>query len=173
VPYPPSSSLILVSKAGKAAGVKLDQYTDCDSRVNSSIMKSLPWDKKAEQWAKQDLSDPLSSDYEVQERIKKIKKILSRPDPVSPSPQQPNTVNASSALEDDTTEQELSEDDEMSLGEVQSDLRGWWKGNEEEVFYERLARFKAQKEGGLTEDNEFDFWIDEWSKKVKQMSKTP
>lgn len=77
-------------------------------------------------------------------------------------------ANASSVLEDDTTEEELNDEDEMSLGEVQSDLRGWWKGNEEEVFYERLARFKAQKGGGLTEDDLFDLWIDEWSRKVKE-----
>lgn len=136
--------------------------------VNGSILKNLPWSKEAEKWAKTAPgSDPTDSDSAIQNRIKQIRDILKRPSPQSA----PKTVNASPIFEKDTSEGELTSEDRLSLGEVQGDLRGWWKGNEEEVFYGRLARFKAKRGEELMEAEVYDFWIEEWSRKVKEIAK--
>ena len=137
--------------------------------INSSILKNMPWSKEAEKWAKTAPgSDPADSDSAIQNRIKQIRDILKRPDPPSTPPK---TVNASPVIEEDTSEGELTSEDRLSLGELQGDLRGWWKGNEEQVFYERLAKFKAKRGEGLMEAEVYDFWIEEWSRKVKEIAK--
>jgi hypothetical protein len=73
-------------------------------------------------------------------------------------------------FEDDVEGRVMTEDEHLSLGDLQSDLRGWWKGSEEAAFYERLAKFKAKAGGDLIDSEEYDFWIDEWSRKVKDIS---
>jgi len=68
-------------------------------------------------------------------------------------------------LEEDTTHTDIPQD--LSLGEIQSDLRLWWKGTEEQSFYERLAKFKAKLGDDLADSDVYDFWIEEWSRKVR------
>lgn len=138
--------------------------------IKSSILKNLPWSEEATKWAHSDAADPSTSDEAIQERMKAIRDILRRPDPVV-SNKSPGTINARPILEPDTTDRNMNEEDELSLGEIQGDLRGWWKGGEEADFYERLSKFKSKKEDDLMDGDEYDFWIDEWSRKVRHISK--
>jgi hypothetical protein len=138
--------------------------------INSSILKNLPWSNETTKWAQSDAADPSTSDDAIQERMKAIRDILKRPDPVL-SNTNSRTINAKPIFEDDTTDRNMNEEDELSLGEIQGDLRGWWKGGEEADFYERLSKFKSKKGDDLMDGDVYDFWIDEWSSKVKQISK--
>ena len=143
-------------------------------KLNGSILKNMPWSKEAETWAKEAMdTDPTTSDAAIQSRIKKIRDILKRPDPSSSSSSPPKTIDAGrpTTFEKDTSERELGDDDRVSLGEVQADLRGWWKGNEEQVFHEKLARYKTKMGDELMEGDVYDFWIEEWSRKVKEIAK--
>ena len=74
-------------------------------------------------------------------------------------------------LEEDGTKMMMGEEDEVSLGQIQGDLRSWWKGDEEDKFYERLAKMKTKMGADLDEADVYDFWIDEWSRKVKEVAK--
>ena len=139
-------------------------------KFNFSILKNLPWSKETTKWAQSDAADPSTSGDAIQERMKAIRDILRRPDPVS-SKTDNRTINSKPIFETDTSDRQMSEDDELSLGEIQGDLRGWWKGGEEAAFYERLAKFKAKQGDDLMDGDVYDFWIDEWSRKVKQISK--
>jgi hypothetical protein len=112
--------------------------------------------------------DPSTSAEAIQERIKTIRDILKRPDPLPSHPSSPS----SPLLENDTTDRELTPDDQLSLAEIQSDLRAWWNGVEEVAFHERLAKFKSAAGDGLLEADVYDFWIDEWSRKVKEIAKS-
>jgi hypothetical protein len=138
--------------------------------VDCSILKNLPWSKETTKWAQSDAADPSTSGDAIQERMKTIRDILRRPVPGSSNTDNA-TINAKPIFEDDTSDRVMSEDDELSLGEIQGDLRGWWKGGEESDFYERLANFKAKRGDDLLDGDVYDFWIEEWSNKVKQLSK--
>ena len=116
-------------------------------------------------WAQTSGSDPSLSKEAIQERIKTIREIISRPENTSSEPENVNSTNP--ILEKDTTDRQMTGDDEVSLAEIQSDLRRWWMGNEEEQFHERLAKFKAKKANDLWDGDVYDFWIDEWARKLK------
>lgn len=81
------------------------------------------------------------------------------------------TDDIAPVFEDDLSEKVMSEDERLSLGDLQGDLRGWWKGNEESAFYERLAKFKAERGDDLMDAEEYDFWVDEWTRRFKDVSK--
>ena len=65
----------------------------------------------------------------------------------------------------------MTDEEQIQLGDLQGDLRGWWKGGEETAFYERLAKFKAKQGDDLMESEVYDFWVDEWTKKFQEISK--
>jgi len=64
----------------------------------------------------------------------------------------------------------MTEEDHVSLGELQADLRGWWTPLEEKSFHERLAKHKEKMGEELMDSDVYDFWIDEWASIAKRMS---
>lgn len=139
--------------------------------MTGSILKNINWSKENEKWAKTPSVDPTFSWEAMQKRIKTIRKVLGRPDP-GPAPKKPGrTPLDNPPLEPDTSKLQMGEEDEVSLGQIQGDLRSWWKGDEENKFYERLARMKTKMGDDLDEADVYDFWIDEWSRKVKEIAK--
>ena len=100
-----------------------------------------------------------------------MRKILGRPDPGPTSEKPARKPLDHLPLEDDITKHQMTEEDEVSLGQIQGDLRTWWKGDEETKFYERLAKMKTKMGDDLDDGDVYDFWIDEWSKKVKEIAK--
>lgn len=138
----------------------------CRAKANDSILKNLPWSPETTKWANSDPVDPSSSSEAIQERIKTIRDILRRPDPVDASSSMQGTEYPDPVFEEDTTDQVRN--DELSLGEIQADLRGWWKGGEEQEFYERLATFKAKLGDDLADSDVYEYWIDEWTRKMKE-----
>ena len=139
--------------------------------TDNSILKSIDWSKDNEKWAKTPNVDPTFSWEAMQKRIKTIRQILGRPDP-GPAPEKPERVPLDNPpLEEDITKHQMTEEDEVSLGQIQGDLRSWWKGDEENKFHERLARMKTKMGDDLEDGDVYDFWIDEWSRKVKEIAK--
>jgi hypothetical protein len=108
----------------------------------------------------------MSSDA-IQKRMRAMQEILRRPDPG----RKPKTIDAKPVFEEDKTDKYMNEEDHLSLGEVQSDLRGWWNGGEEAAFYKRLGEFRARKGDEILDGDVYDFWIEEWTRKVKEISK--
>jgi hypothetical protein len=107
----------------------------------------------------------------MQKRMKTIREILGRPDPgTQPEPPERKPLD-NPPLEADHGKQQIREEDLVSLGQIQGDLRAWWKGDEESRFYEKLARMKTELGDELAESDVYDFWIDEWSRKVKDIAK--
>jgi hypothetical protein len=97
--------------------------------------------------------------------MKTIREILNRPSPASSAPaSEPELSNP--VYEKDTTDKEMPED--ISLGEIQADLRRWWKGDEEQRFYEKLAIFKAKLGDDLADSDVFEYWIAEWTRKMRE-----
>ena len=131
----------------------------------------MPWSKEADKWSQSSSLDPSDTDSAIQDRIKKIRDIISRPDPVPTSSNPPKTVNAAPAFEQDAGERDLTANDRVSLRAIQRDLKGWWKGNEEPIFLDRLARFKTKQGYELMDTEVYDFWIEEWSRKVREIAK--
>ena len=70
-------------------------------------------------------------------------------------------------LEDDMTQQLLSDKDLESQAEIQADLRAWWTPAEEAAFHERLSKFKTQRAGSVIDRDIYDLWIEEWARKVR------
>jgi hypothetical protein len=139
--------------------------------TDRSILKNIDWSKDNEKWAKTPSVDTTFSWEAMQNRIKTMRKILGRPDP-GPTPEKPARKPVDDLpLEDDITKHQMTEEDEISLGQIQGDLRTWWKGGEETKFYERLAKMKTKMGDDLDDGDVYDFWIDEWSKKVKEIAK--
>jgi len=128
-------------------------------------VKNLPWSPETTKWAQTDSADPSTSPEAIQERMKTIRDILNRPSPVSSAPaSEPELSNP--VYEKDTTDKEMPED--ISLGEIQADLRRWWKGDEEQRFYEKLAIFKAKLGDDLADSDVFEYWIAEWTRKMRE-----
>ena len=142
--------------------------------TNYSILKNLPWSEENTKWAQSRAIDPAYSSDAINERIKKIREILKRPDPGS-NPSKATldgtNLNPNPLLEEDVTDQQLSEKDQTSLGDIQGDLRSWWSEGEEAAFYERLAKFKAKMGDKFIDRDIYDLWIEEWARKVKEVSK--
>lgn len=103
----------------------------------------------------------------IQKRMKAMQEILRRPDPGRKS----KTIDAKPVFEEDKTDKYMNEEDHLSLGEVQADLRGWWNGGEEAAFHKRLGEFRARKGDEILDGDVYDFWIEEWTRKVKEISK--
>jgi len=144
---------------------------DAKTVTDRSILKSIDWSKDNEKWAKTPSADPTFSWEAMQKRIKTIRKVLGRPDP-GPQPEKPGrTPLDNPPLEPDRSTHMIGEEEEVSLGQIQGDLRTWWKGDEEAKFLERLARLKTKMGDDIDETVVYDFWIDEWSRKVKEIAK--
>jgi hypothetical protein len=133
--------------------------------ANESILKNIPWSQENTKWAQSDSVDPSTSSEAIQGRIKTIRDILKRPDPVQ-STSSPEEIYPETVYEKDTTQTDTPQD--LSLGEIQSDLRAWWTGNEEQNFHERLAKFKAKMGDDLADSDVYHYWIEEWARKVKE-----
>lgn len=112
----------------------------------------------------------------VEKRMEAIRDILKRPDPGAKTAKSDSSSHigiAKPILEEDSTGHLFDNEDEMPLGEVQADLRGWWKEGEDIAFYERLAKLKAIKGDGATSEDIYDLWFEEWTRKVKEVAKLP
>jgi hypothetical protein len=110
----------------------------------------------------------------VEKRMEAIREILKRPDPrlkAAKSDSNSRVRDAKPILEEDTTGHFLDDEGEMPLGEVQADLRGWWKEGEDIAFYERLAKLKATKGESTMNEDIYDLWFEEWTRKVKEAAK--
>ena len=121
-----------------------------------------------DEWAQVPSIDPSTTDEAIQKRMKTIGDILKRPDPGVKASN--NRTVGRPTYEEDQTDRYMSKEDHLSMGEMQMDLRLWWKGNEEPEFYERLAKFKADKGDEILDGDVYNFWIEEWSRKVKELS---
>ena len=95
---------------------------------------------------------------------------MSRPSP-SEKPVQETSPQVQPEFQEDQTDKLMTEDDRLSLEQIQSDLRTLWKGNEEVTFYEKLAKFKKEKGEDLFESDVYDVWIDEWTRKMQETNK--
>jgi hypothetical protein len=145
--------------------------------ANDSILDKLPMSEERKKWEEimrnPYATDPNSSNEAVQSRLTTVRDILRRPDPRRDPDHvasDERKINPNPELEEDITDQYMSEEDRMSLREVQTDLKEWWKGSEEADFHERLEKFKAKKGDNLFDAEVYDFWIDEWTRKVKEIS---
>ena len=104
----------------------------------------------------------------VEHRLKSIQEILRRPDPGTQKPKQTQPT-----LEKDETHQYMSADDRLSLDDFQKDLRGMWRPEEEKDFMARLNKLRGEKGDDWADAEIYDLWIEEWSRKVKELeSKT-
>ena len=136
-----------------------------------SILKNINWREDTEKWAKTPSVDPTFSYAAMQKRMQTIRKILGRPDPGPEPPKSGRIPVKNPPLEDDQPKISMGEEERVSLGQIQGDLRSWWKGNEENKFYERLAKMKTRMGNDLDDADVYDFWIDEWTRKVKELAK--
>jgi hypothetical protein len=161
-----------VSKASKAAGIKLDQYgVHTGFNVNSSILKNIPWSQETTDWATNDSSpDPVYTEEGIQRRMNKLKEIISRPSPDETPVEHPSS-RVPPEFEEDQTEKVITNEDQLPLEQIEEDLRLWWHGNEEVEFHEKLAKFKVEKGENLFESDVYDFWVDEWIRIVQESPK--
>ena len=113
----------------------------------------------------------------IEERLNTIQDILRRPDPGAPTSSMPQsggkTIDSKPVLEEDQTDRLMNEEDHLSLEEIQNDLKEWWTGEEKSSFYQRLAGFKASKGNRLVEEDVYEYWISEWTRKIKELSNDP
>jgi hypothetical protein len=108
----------------------------------------------------------------IEERLKTIQDILRRPDPGDKSSQSGKTIDAKPVIEEDQTHRLMNEEDELSLGEMQNDLQEWWTVDEKSNFYQRLAGFKAAKGNRLLAEDVYEYWVAEWTRKIKEVSRS-
>jgi hypothetical protein len=144
------------------------------AKLTNSILKNIPWSEEVTKWAQTSSIDPEMSRAGVEKRMEAIREILKRPDPGPKTPKSDSSSRVRGekpVLEEDTTGHVLDYEDEMPLREVQADLRGWWKEGEDIAFYERLARLKASKGESTSNEDIYDLWFEEWTRKVKEKAK--
>jgi hypothetical protein len=133
-------------------------------------LKNIPFSEETIKWADSDSRDPSTSREAINARIATLRSILKRPDP-PPTPSTDPVPDPVPVLEKDTTDRPaMSEQDHVALKDLQEDLRGWWTPTEKRRFYERLGRFREEMGEEIMDSDEYDFWIDEWSKKAEEMS---
>lgn len=138
-------------------------------------MKNIPWSQETSQWAENPVGqDPAMSTEAVEDRLKKIQDILRRPDPrvkpLSSQQSQEKVHKATPVLEDDETDRLMTEGDHLSLEEIQRDLIEWWTDDEKNSFYKRLAGLEVSKGNRLVEEDVYEFWVAEWTRKISQVS---
>ena len=125
-------------------------------------MKDLPWSQSNEAWAQQGTPDPSMTRDAIEHRLKSIQEIMRRPDPgaqkARPSPP---------TMEKDTTHQFINAEDRLSLDFLKKDLRKWWSPEEEKAFMTQLNALRVEKGDDWADAEIYDFWIAEWSRKVK------
>jgi hypothetical protein len=132
--------------------------------IYSSILKDIPWSKEMTKWAQSSASDPSLSNEAIQDRIKTIREIMSRPD-------DPPSTGSSQRFGKPVLDEDSTDSSDVSLSEIQSDLRRWWKNDEEARFYERLADYKVKIGDDIVDADIYNFWIDEWASRAKNIVK--
>jgi len=132
--------------------------------LRSSILKALPWSKANSAWAESGSPDPSMTQEAIEHRLKSIQEILRRPDPGTQKPKQTQPT-----LEKDETHQYMSAEDRLSLDDFKKDLRDMWRPGEEKDFMTRLNKLRGEKGDDWADAEIYDLWIDEWSRKVKEL----